>query len=206
MSAGVEDWARTWTAQTSIRNNAATNAAHFDNRLNSSSIMNLRPCRMGNCIVHLFIYYKLRLCYYRMSCRLRWDNPSDGSADESEWESAQDMLTRFAQWQRRKPASVAADAACGNREFLRRCRHPLNIHGQRPPDLARFLQAAANLQAFAFLKTDVQASRQADWRTIPASPPEKRARCRARCGAKVALLWRPQKRLRRSVSPGSTNA
>src|SRR6267378_3618456 len=32
--------------------------------------------------------------------------------------AAQDMLTRFAQWQGREPASVAADATYGNGEFL----------------------------------------------------------------------------------------
>src|SRR5207245_6332198 len=33
--------------------------------------------------------------------------------------AAQDMLTRFAQWQGRKPVSVAADTTYGNGEFLR---------------------------------------------------------------------------------------
>src|SRR5438132_9709878 len=32
--------------------------------------------------------------------------------------AAQDMLTRFAQWQGREPSSVAADATYGNGEFL----------------------------------------------------------------------------------------
>lgn len=32
--------------------------------------------------------------------------------------AAQDMLTRFAQWQGREPASVAADATYGNGEFF----------------------------------------------------------------------------------------
>ena len=33
--------------------------------------------------------------------------------------ATQDMLTRFAQWQRDEPTSVAADATYGNGEFLR---------------------------------------------------------------------------------------
>jgi hypothetical protein len=32
--------------------------------------------------------------------------------------AAQDMIARFSQWQGQKPASVAADATCGNGEFL----------------------------------------------------------------------------------------
>jgi len=33
--------------------------------------------------------------------------------------AAQDMIARFAEWQGREPASVAADATYGNGEFLR---------------------------------------------------------------------------------------
>ena len=43
----------------------------------------------------------------------------DGSARMSqETVAAQDMLTRFTQWQRREPAPIAADATNGNGEFL----------------------------------------------------------------------------------------
>src|SRR6266852_801660 len=68
MSAGAADWAPSCTAQTSTTSNAAKNAAHFSNRLNGSSALNLRPCRMGICIAHLFVYYYiLRRAYYNMS-------------------------------------------------------------------------------------------------------------------------------------------
>ena len=48
--------------------------------------------------------------------------------------AAQDMLTRFAQWQGREPASVAADATYGNGEFLQwlldRRHHALYAHAR----------------------------------------------------------------------------
>jgi len=43
---------------------------------------------------------------------------SDGGAHEPGTVAAQDMIARFAEWQGREPASVAADATYGNGEFL----------------------------------------------------------------------------------------
>ncbi len=40
------------------------------------------------------------------------------AARMSQETAAQDMLTRFTQWQGREPESVAADTTCGNEEFL----------------------------------------------------------------------------------------
>jgi hypothetical protein len=51
-SDATDEWKRKKMAD------AAKNAAQFRNRLNGSSAMNLRPCRMGLCIAHLFIYYR----------------------------------------------------------------------------------------------------------------------------------------------------
>jgi hypothetical protein len=50
--------------------------------------------------------------------KLDWGSILDNKSDGQETVAAQDMLTRFAEWQGRAPESVAADTTCGNGEFL----------------------------------------------------------------------------------------